>query len=522
MKSMLCLVLSGPTLQEARQQLQLHHRRVEMIELRLDLWGEWSPQALQELRAEYPLPCIYTLRPKAGETHAERYLQLRKLLHLRPDYLDVDCDLALEWLEKLQQEAMDASIAVQLIHSYHHQEGANETLHDIYAKLCMRRKQNGYIKIAWLSQNSLEALELLKWVKGHDGRTVALGMGEYGTVTRICAPCVGVPWSYVHADQAEAIAPGQLACRTLRTLYRYNQLSPETPLYALLGNPVSHSMSHWSHNLFFQLFSLPALYLKLIVQPEELSDLLPLARRLGFRGFSVTHPLKEHIIPHLDALDDEARTIGAVNTLRLEGGKWVGYNTDGIGALTALQAVKEVKGTRALILGSGGCAKAISHTLKKHGCQVDIMSRNPETGQALSQAIKGKWHSWNLDALQLARYDFLIQATSSHLKVDPHQLPSALDSAMIVMETKTAPRESMLVQAAHAQGHTVVYGFSMFEAQALQQMRLWMPGLSQRLIKQEDVVDTWRHRIASAAAVGTIPDFLPSAQESCYHECQLI
>lgn len=508
MSSLLCLVLSGPTPAQAQEQLHLHHMQIHMIELRLDLWREWSVKALHELRTAYPLPVIYTLRPKSNETSEQHYRRLQQLLLLRPDYLDVGCDLPIQWLEKLQQEAASFLPTVQLIHSYHYTEGTSDTLYDVYNKLSSRRKQNGYVKIAWHPQNSLEALQLLEWVKDHDGKTIALGMEEYGTVTRICAPCVGVPWSYVHADQAEAVAPGQLSCRTLRTLYRYPLLRPDTPLYALLGNPVSHSMSHWSHNLFFQLFSCSALYLKLKVTPQELSALLPLARRLGYHGFSVTHPLKEHIIPHLDALDDEARTIGAVNTLRLEEGKWVGYNTDGIGALTALQAVKKVTNTRALILGSGGCAKAIAHTLTAHGCQVDIMSRNPATGQALAKAIKENWHTWNLDALNTQHYDFLIQATSSHLQIAPHQLS---ESPLVVMETKTAPRDSMLAQAARAQGHSVVYGFSMFEAQALKQMQLWMPSLLSNLIQQEALIETWRRMIASAVAEERIPDFLPTS-----------
>lgn len=245
----------------------------------------------------------------------------------------------------------------------------------------------------------------------------------------------------------------------------------------------------------------PAVYVKLKVTPEELPTFLPLAKDLGFKGFSVTHPLKEQIIPHLNLIDPEAKKMGAVNTLRLENGKWVGYNADGIGALTALESVQAVKNKRALILGSGGCGKAIAHTLKAHDCSVDIMSRNKVTGELLAKSVAGAWLDFNLDVLPKLRYDFLIQATSSQLEVQPSQLPSAQTWPMVVMETKTAPRESLLVKAALAQGQRVVYGHAMFEAQALKQMQLWLGDVQ----LQETLVRKWFAQMEQAVSTGVIP-----------------
>lgn len=499
-QSHLCLSLSSPTLQEALELIKLHASDVGMAELRLDLLTAWDFEELKTLRARSSLPLIYTLRFNQQKySQEEHYALLEKLIDLKPAYLDVGCDLPIPLLKSLQSQAKRSNVA--LIHSYHHVEGAYQNLDEIYQMLVTRSQPGDYIKIATLPQTTLEALQLLQWVKKHDGKTIALGMGECGSITRILAPCVGVPWSYTYADTQSPVAVGQLPCAAMRTLYRYPQLRASTSFYGLLGNPVNHSISHWSHNLFFHMHALPAVYVKLKVTPEELPTFLPLAKDLGFKGFSVTHPLKEQIIPHLDLIDPEAKKIGAVNTLRLEGGKWVGYNTDGYGALRALTAVQDVKNKRALILGSGGCAKAVAYTLKAHGCSVDIMSRNMVTGMLLAKSVEGTWIDFNLDVLPKARYDFLIQATSSQLEVQPSQLPSAHTWPMVVMETKTAPRQSLLVQAALAQGQRVVYGHAMFEAQALKQMQLWLSDVK----LQEPLIQQWFAQMKEAVSTGVIP-----------------
>lgn len=520
----LCLTLTGRSPQDAAEQIRLHLGRIDMIELRLDLWSNYSLEALQILRRECALPMIYTLRPKrqGGAYEGDettRYQALQQLIALKPDYLDVEYDLPLDWLEQLQKST------VRLIHSYHHMSdhhmtGMPENLDDLYQALNTRKRQDDLIKIACTPQNSAESLQLLAWAKQHPN-TLVIGMGEYGAPTRICAPCVDTPWSYVHADNHPPAAPGQLSCNTLRTLYRFPSLTATTPLYGLLGDPVTGSISHWSHNLFFKLFAIPALYLKYKTTTQELPTFLDLARQLGFKGFSVTHPLKEQIIPHLDAIDADAKLIGAVNTLRLEEGKWVGYNTDGAGALDALQASgTEIQGKCAIVLGSGGCAKAIAHTLKAQGCNIIIMSRNNQTGQHLADCVEGRWLPWNLDTLPTQRAHLLIQATSSAIEIKSHQL----ESLEVVMETITLPKESTLTQAALLQGCRVVYGYCMFEAQALKQMKLWFQDTLQSTDQESHIyiqLDAWRRLIASAVSEGnipdSIPDYLPSTKENCYH-----
>lgn len=514
-KLQLALSVTGPWSHDAESQIRYHLPSIDKIELRLDLWHSWSLEILKKLRQEFSLPVIYTLRPLRqgggykGE-EAERYQHLQELLTLCPDYLDVEYDVPQDTLDHLKAQAAHVSPRTAFIHSYHQMPGTKqEDINLIYQILKKRCDEKDYIKIAVTPLNSLEALQLLKWVKDQSDNTLCIGMGEYGIVTRICGQHVGVPWSYVHGDHQQPSAPGQLSCRTLRTLYE-RPFALKTAFYALLGDPVSHSISQWSHNLFFELFSLSALYLKCKTTPQELKEFLPLARDLGFQGFSITHPLKEAIIPYLDDLDSEARAIGAVNTLRLERGKWVGYNTDGIGALKALEAIKSVKGKRALILGSGGCAKAIAYTLKQQGCDVKIMSRNAETGRRLAQRIEGEWFNWNLDALPNIPYDFLIQATSSHLEITTLQLDSP-NKNKVVMETKTAPRESNLIQAARANGYSVVYGHSMFEEQATLQMKHWF---HEELMHQDARFDThldiWRSQLAKVLLEGVVPDSLPS------------
>ena len=141
------------------------------------------------------------------------------------------------------------------------------------------------------------------------------------------------------------------------------ELDAQTKLCGVIGNPVHHSLSPAIHNAAFRKMGLNYVYLAFPV--EAIGDAIKGLRALGnSRGFSVTIPHKVAALPFLDEVDQTARHIGAINTIVVENGKLIGYNTDASGALRALrEGGAGLSGQRVLILGSGGAARAVAFAL---------------------------------------------------------------------------------------------------------------------------------------------------------------
>ena len=140
-----------------------------------------------------------------------------------------------------------------------------------------------------------------------------------------------------------------------------HKISGSTKIVGIIGYPISHSVSPEMHNAAFENLGLNYEYVPFEVKPEDLKRVLDGLRGEGVIGFNVTIPHKETIIPYLDEVTKMPRIIGAVNTVKNENGKLVGYNTDGPGFIESLKldAGLEVKGKEIVVLGAGGAAKAV-------------------------------------------------------------------------------------------------------------------------------------------------------------------
>jgi shikimate dehydrogenase len=157
----------------------------------------------------------------------------------------------------------------------------------------------------------------------------------------------------------------------------------------VIGHPVGHSRSPALHNGFAKTLGAEYEYGTVDVTRETLGDFVARARAGEFAGFNVTMPLKEAIIPHLDAIDGAAGACGSVNTVVCREGKLFGYSTDGAGTIAALRAAGiEVAGRSAVILGRGGAAKAAAFALREGGAEVGTLSRAEIHGGELAARIE--------------------------------------------------------------------------------------------------------------------------------------
>jgi len=164
-------------------------------------------------------------------------------------------------------------------------------------------------------------------------------------------------------------------------------ITGRTALYGVVGHPVTHSRSPQMHAVAFARHRIDAAYVALPVAPDALDDALRGAHALGFLGLNVTVPHKQRALQLCVSVDEVSEQVGAVNTLRRLAGGWEGFNTDAEAARTLLSEAGVGQGSRALLLGAGGAARAAAWALLELGAEVCIMARREEAAGELAEAM---------------------------------------------------------------------------------------------------------------------------------------
>lgn len=168
---------------------------------------------------------------------------------------------------------------------------------------------------------------------------------------------------------------------------------PLGPFYGVMGNPVSHSLSPVMQNAALLAREIDAEYLPIRMEPNLLRHLKQGKFSRHLAGFNVTAPLKEAVAALCDGRTDQARDTGAVNTVRVEDGKWLGHNTDSGGVLTVLSGAwqDETPPDRAVVLGAGGSARAAVDALVRWEIpQVDVLNRSVGGQDRIKRWIKDR------------------------------------------------------------------------------------------------------------------------------------
>ena len=257
-------------------------------------------------------------------------------------------------------------------------------------------------------------------------------------------------------------------------------------VYAVLGDPISHSMSPAMHNAAFGALGMSCTYHAFRVRPSDLKDAIYGAKALGFGGLNLTIPLKEEALKYVEP-DPIAARIGAVNTINFADGI-TGHNTDGIGAMRALEdAGVPVVGKNILIIGAGGAARAIAFQFGYRDGDIVIANRTKERADRLARDVViglselGKTpsiESIGLGAIpeKIADADILINATSigMHPNVDATPVPAGLlHPGLAVFDIVYNPRRTRLLLEAEQKGATVIEGMRMLVHQGAEAFLIW-------------------------------------------------
>ena len=233
--------------------------------------------------------------------------------------------------------------------------------------------------------------------------------------------------------------------------------------FALIGFPLGHSLSA---SYFAEKFSREAIDAEYSPLPiERVEEVLPHCEILS--GFNVTIPHKQAIMPYLAAISDEAQAIGAVNCVKVTAEGLVGYNTDVIGIRKSLEDVM-LKGTKALVLGTGGASKAVQYVLREGGAEVQVVSR---------QATPNNITYSDITAEFLAEIDIIVNTTPLGMFPNVDNAPklpySALSAKHTLFDCVYNHRQTKFLQLGAEQGTRTIDGMTMFEAQAEASWEIW-------------------------------------------------
>ena len=215
-----------------------------------------------------------------------------------------------------------------------------------------------------------------------------------------------------------------------------------TSLYGIVANPIKHSISPLMHNHAFEYLGINSVYMAFEINRHELEAFIQSVKTLGIKGFNVSMPFKEQIIPYLDELSEEAKIVQAVNTVKYEDGKLIGHISDGEGfVLSCLNKGWNIKDKKFVVLGAGGAAKSIIVSLLRHGAKkivvynrshkdfinkikeefnADIILKNINSKHELEEDLKDAYMLINTTSVGMNKDDECLVDSSylcSHIKV---------------------------------------------------------------------------------------------------------
>lgn len=466
---MICVVIKGPGFDDIRKQIADAIKYAQIIELRIDYFNAITQEEWIALKQEFSIPMIFTLRSadQGGVydvSEAERLERILTLAELLPEYLDLESQVPSEFIIQFQIKFP----SIKIILSYHDFQQTPENLDIIFDQ--MRQRPAFLYKIAVAANQSTDCMRFLTWAQSRNcSNLISISMGEFGSTSRCLSPIVGNPITYASVDSSLVTAPGQISAKALVNQYHHRTLNKKSQIFGLIGDPVDMSISDQTHNQLIKDIHLNAVYVKMALLPFELKPFLSHAKHL-FNGLSVTMPLKEAIIPFIDEMDPYARQVGAVNTLLFENSKIYGFNTDGKGALDAIERKISVAAKTMVIIGTGGAAKAIAFEAIRRKANVIVLSRSAERAQLMAQCLGCKGESLSEFEICLEDgYDILINCTPVDRPIDER----FIIPYSVVMDIRTRPKETLFIKEALKKQCTIVYGYEMFIEQAIGQFNIW-------------------------------------------------
>ncbi|XP_026404472.1 bifunctional 3-dehydroquinate dehydratase/shikimate dehydrogenase, chloroplastic-like isoform X1 [Papaver somniferum] len=464
---------------------------VDIVEIRLDYLSSFSPrQDLQNLIENCTMLTLFTYRPKweGGEYEGDDSIRLDALklaMELGADYIDVELQVAHEFISSLDEKIREKSKIIVSSHNYHATPSVEE-IGDLVARI--QSTGADIVKIATTAVDVADVAGMFQIIVHSQVSHVpfiGLVMTEKGLISRLLCPKYGGYLTFGTLEEGVVSAPGQPTIKDLLDKYNLRHIGADTKVFGIIGKPVGHSKSPLLFNKAFKSVGFNGVYVPFLV--DDLAKFLATYASADFAGFSCTIPHKEAALKCCDEVDPIAKLIGAVNTIvrRPSDGKLIGYNTDYIGAISAIEdgmrgSNKIYQGTGSplagklfVVIGAGGAGKALAYGAKAKGARVVIANRTYERARELADLVGG-------DAVTLAQLetfrpeDGMVLANTTSIgmqpKIEETPIPKhALSAYALVFDAVYTPKMTRLLLEAEESGATVVTGVEMFIGQAYEQ-----------------------------------------------------
>ena len=450
-------------------------RGADLVELRLDHVRGLTPGAVKHLAHAVGRRAIATLRSKTegggGAVPDERRaVLLSEFARLPFAYLDLERRADGPRIDALRGNRGHGPTTIV---SEHFPRPADHVVVADALEACAAL--GDVAKVATPVEDLEDAAALVDLARSRTskgGRCVVIGMGAAGMLTRALADDAGQEIQYAAFEHVSAL--GQFALVTAA------RLRGRPPIVlGIVGHPLGHSISPQIHEAAFAAANVPAVYLPFDVEADDLHLLLDTPDRLRLHGFNVTIPHKEAVAGLVDDLDGDAEALGAVNTVVVAEGWTKGHNTDVYGFRAALRSLGlRVGGRSALVVGSGGAAKAVVHVLLREGAKVAVASRTPARAESLAEFFDDPVDVLALEDLgSRGPWDLLVNATPVGTKGGEPGLPvpdAVLRRAKFAFDLVYNPPETPLLAAAKRAGIPGTSGLTMLLHQAAKAYELWL------------------------------------------------
>ncbi len=442
--------------------------------------------------------------------HPPRYIDVEHAAYTRSANIRQKIGLAIDHPGQLRD------LKTSLILSTHDFQGRPGDLHRRVLAMAGQAAA-AVVKVAYRARSIRDSLEILDLPALTGRPTIALGMGEFGLISRILAPKFGGFLTFASLRPELATAPGQPTVRELLDLYRFRSIGRATAVYGVVGWPVGHSLSPAVHNAGFDTIGHDGVYVPMpIVGAEDVqasyasfkATMLELIAhpRLTFRGCSVTIPHKQNLLRLAQergwGVEPIAAAVGAANTLVVEnsGGVRV-LNTDAPAAVGELRrALGELAGRRLLVLGAGGMARAVVLGAASQGAHVRVWARREASARELCQGLTRAGAGEVVAVREAAgeAVDAVVHCTPVGMRGGPEPGGAVVEAealakrnpGVLVMDSVYRPVETPLLGRARALGLRTLDGVGVFVAQAALQFEAWTgrpgpAGLFERIVREQ-------------------------------------
>ncbi len=462
----------------------------DLVEVRLDaLVPIVTASDVVRVMEGAPVDVVATCRRRSdgggfdGDEQARREL-ISAALGAGARYVDVELDA--EWAPEVLIEARE-----RVVLSHHWTQARPDDVDQQVGRIVELRP--AVAKLVTAAQTPDDALPML--AAGDALRAAGIDctcfcMGPAGAGSRLVDLSRGGVWSYALAPVGHPTAPGQWLARLLRRQLRVERWRSTHARYAVIGDPITHSLSPVVFNAAFEQEEREALYLPL--PGDDFASVMRMAIAADVVGLSVTMPYKRHAADFADVLSAEAERMEAVNTLVLRAGRWEGHNTDGAALVEALGTVAPVKHKLIAVLGAGGAAAAAAVALQQAGAHVILLGRSVERARKAAAALACEAAS--LEEIATIGAQMIVNATPVGMNGTAQSpIPTAwLRGDEVVLDMVYRPPETELLRQARARACPTISGLEMFLRQAAAQHEIWTGSLA----------PTDRMRAAALSALG--------------------